>query len=822
MATAAFSSFLRYLWLDDHDVIRLEPDGYLASFRIRGRDPVGANPNEFDDYERSIASLLERKGMEWGYHITVQRGSNVTHPEDGSWQSSMNYGLDWVRAQRYKSDGEHLPSDHRIWFSYYPLQRRGKLLAELTGNADYARKDHRNRFRETLDQLERSMRPHVFELERLGSRPITVNGKTIFVSDLVSALYQEITGDERLFAVDDEELFLSGILAPDEARIDKLELDGKKIFVATIWGFPSGLAACANLAAFSRLPFKVRFTTRIIPFTTSEAEVEITKRSRNFLLASLGPGLIFNQKGEEQDASPQYFRETLKVARERNLQNASYSHTVITLVGYCNSDEEYRQLAAAVRAMEESAKVKVAIELGRQRFMAYLGSLPGELDRNHPSRALMTTAAACKSSPLGCTWHGPKTHPNKRYPNNNPILMLTTREGEPFRFYHHVGEVGHTLMFGQTGQGKSVMLRAMENGHLARYPGASAICLDIGYSAYKFARAIRGQHLTAQLSAGPQFAWLAGLDDPEQYPLILDDTVTLYEIWQNSMADIDDHRAIETGLKNMLNLDPARRHLSDLARVVPKESLRSFFERFKGSFLDAAIDNLNFANAAVRYWAIEYGTLGVDNVRWVSPFVSFVQRRAFAAFAQQPTSPRIITIDEGARSLRAHRMRDFAERIDREGRKHLTSLIIATQSASEVINSPIKDVLKEQTKTLIVARTPAARDPKTRDQYREVGFTEEQVSLIPDLEPFEMLIATELGHQIVRLLPTDLELAVYADASEEDHQRVDAAIAKAGARWFGPYCESRKDLPDMSEYVQALETLDQLAPTPLHSEAKSA
>ena len=320
-------------------------------------------------------------------------------------------------------------------------------------------------------------------------------------------------------------------------------------------------------------------------------------------------------------------------------------------------------------------------------------------------------------------------------------------------------------------------------------------------------------------NAGPQFAWLAGLDDPEQYPLILDDTLAMYEVWQNAMADIQEHKAIDTGLRQLLSFEPHARHLSDLARVIPNEALRTFFERLKGSFLDAAVDNLDFSNAAVRYWAIEYGTLGIDNTRWVSPFIAFVQRRAFAAFAKRPGEARIITIDEGARSMKAHRMREFAERIDREGRKHLTSLIIATQSAAEVINSPIAPVLKEQTATRICARTPAVRDPETRKQYREVGFTEEQVSLLPDLDPFSMLIANDNGHQIATLRPVPLEMAVYAGASEEDHQLVDAAIETGGARWFPEYCASRPDLPDMSDYIQGLDALDAHQPTQIHREA---
>ena len=58
-----------------------------------------------------------------------------------------------------------------------------------------------------------------------------------------------------------------------------------------------------------------------------------------------------------------------------------------------------------------------------------------------------------------------------RHFDGPPLLYGKTEGATPFRLSLHVGDVGHTLVVGPTGAGKSVLLALMAL-QFRRYPGA--------------------------------------------------------------------------------------------------------------------------------------------------------------------------------------------------------------------------------------------------------------------------------------------------------------------------------------------------------------
>ena len=64
--------------------------------------------------------------------------------------------------------------------------------------------------------------------------------------------------------------------------------------------------------------------------------------------------------------------------------------------------------------------------------------------------------------------------------SNGPPLMLTATDGAtPFRLDLHVGDVGHTMIVGPTGAGKSVLLATLAAQWL-RYRGRAGLSVRQG------------------------------------------------------------------------------------------------------------------------------------------------------------------------------------------------------------------------------------------------------------------------------------------------------------------------------------------------------
>ena len=105
---------------------------------------------------------------------------------------------------------------------------------------------------------------------------------------------------------------------------------------------------------------------------------------------------------------------------------------------------------------------------------AWLGSLPGHVYANVRQPPISTLNLA-HMIPLSAVWAGPDRDEHLGAP---PLFFARTEGATPFRFSLHVGDVGHTLVVGPTGAGKSVLLALMAL-QFRRYPASAGLCLRL-------------------------------------------------------------------------------------------------------------------------------------------------------------------------------------------------------------------------------------------------------------------------------------------------------------------------------------------------------
>ncbi len=87
---------------------------------------------------------------------------------------------------------------------------------------------------------------------------------------------------------------------------------------------------------------------------------------------------------------------------------------------------------------------------------AWLSSIPGQAYANvrHP---IVSTLNLAHVAPLATSWAGEDWN---RHLDAPPLILARTDGSTPFRLDLFVGDVGHTLVVGPTGAGKSVLLVA--------------------------------------------------------------------------------------------------------------------------------------------------------------------------------------------------------------------------------------------------------------------------------------------------------------------------------------------------------------------------
>ncbi|MCR2674142.1 conjugal transfer protein TrbE, partial [Salmonella enterica] len=85
---------------------------------------------------------------------------------------------------------------------------------------------------------------------------------------------------------------------------------------------------------------------------------------------------------------------------------------------------------------------------------AWLSSLPGNAYANVRQPSVSTLNLAHKMA-VSAVWAGPEKNDHLGGP---PLIVTRTDGATPFRLVTHIGDVGHTLVAGPTGMGKSVLL----------------------------------------------------------------------------------------------------------------------------------------------------------------------------------------------------------------------------------------------------------------------------------------------------------------------------------------------------------------------------
>ncbi|MEY6490895.1 conjugal transfer protein TrbE, partial [Neisseria gonorrhoeae] len=133
-----------------------------------------------------------------------------------------------------------------------------------------------------------------------------------------------------------------------------------------------------------------------------------------------------------------------------------------------------RQVEKEINTLGFNARVETV-----NTMEAWLGSLPGHGIEN-VRRPLLNTLNFADMIPTSSIWTGLEEDPCQFYPPNSPPLMQVVTSGSsPFRLGLHVGDVGHTLVFGPTGAGKSTLLATLA-AQADRYRNMRVFSFDKG------------------------------------------------------------------------------------------------------------------------------------------------------------------------------------------------------------------------------------------------------------------------------------------------------------------------------------------------------
>jgi type IV secretion system protein VirB4 len=380
--------------------------------------------------------------------------------------------------------------------------------------------------------------------------------------------------------------------------------------------------------------------------------------------------------------------------------------------------------------------------------------------------------------PLSAVWAGPE---RDEHFGAAPLLFGKTEGSTPFRFSLHVGDVGHTLVVGPTGAGKSVLLALMAL-QFRRYAGAQVFAFDFGGSIRAAALAMRGDwhDLGGGLTDGSETSVslqpLARIEETTERAWAGDWIVAI--LTREGIAttpEVKEH--IWTALTSLASAPIEERTITGLCILLQSNDLKQALRPYCiggawGRLLDAESEHLGTATVQA------FETEGLIGTEAAPAVLAYLFHRIEDRLDGSPT---LIIVDEGWLALDdegfAGQLREWLKTL----RKKNASVIFATQSLSDIDGSAIAPAIIESCQTRLLLPNERAIEPQITAIYRRFGLNDRQIEIIARAMPKrDYYCQSRRGNRLFELGLSDVALALCAASSKTDQAAIAKIVAEHG------------------------------------------
>ena len=778
------------------DGIILGKDGSLtAGWLYRGDDYASAMPAQRNGQAAQVNQALASLGSCWMTHHDCIRTPVAAYIQPGAshFADPITKLIDEERRALFEDHGQYYESRHVLLVTYLPPTAGKAKVRQYVYEEDGKRQVARataelERFQQVIADLE-SRLGALFTMTRLRGQPyIDQHGAEHVRDELLSYLHWAVTGIRQPINLPSVPMYLDAVIGNQDFLGGVAPRVGDQhIRVIALDGFPQD-SYPGILDVLDQVPVSYRWNTRFIYLEAFEAEAELEKyrkvweqKTRSFR------DQIFNtQSGRIDLDASNMTGDALEAKAEAasGMVRYGYYTSVIVLMDSNDTvvDESAKTLMQLIRNLGFSARLETinAVE-------AWLGSLPSHGVQNI-RRPLLHTLNLAHLLPLSSVWAGEAKNPCPFYPTHSPPLLYGATDGStPWRFNLHVGDIGHTLMLGPTGSGKSTKLGLIQ-AQFMRYRDATVFTFDKGYSAYALCKGVGGRHYDlAGEDAEVAFAPMSQLND--------DRALAWASQWVELIAGVqgitvtpEQRKEIHRALKLLQKSE--HQTLTAFHATLQDRELKDVIEPYTiegpfGQLFDAEDDTIHQGNFQV----FEVEHLMNLGERAVLPALDYLFYRIERQLHGQPA---MIVLDEawvmlGHPAFRA-KIREWLKVL----RKANCAVVLATQSLSDVARSGILDVINESCPTKLYLANPQALEDEASELYRRLGLNETQIGIISQMTPKrDYYYASPLGRRRYRLDLGPVTLAFVGVSGRDEVAAVKQVIKDNGQGWQMAWLEQR-------------------------------
>lgn len=752
----------------------LNKDGsFQKTFRYRGPDLESSTEAQLISATARVNNILRRFGSGWALFFEAQRAEANEYP-NSEFPDAASWLVDQERALASDEAGARFVSNYFLTLLWLPpADATGRAEKALITRANSAEADS---WRQRLDTFQQQA-ARTFDLLATCLAEIT----PLSDDETLTYLHTTISTKRHPVVAPDLPVFLDAILA-DEPFSGGLEpmLGDAHLRTLTVLGFPATTLP-GIFDELNRQGFSYRWATRFIAMDKAEAEKLLSRKRRHWFAKRKSVSTVLRETMfNEQAALVDNDADNKALDADQALQElggdlVSYGYVTTTVTV---SDPDLRQVDEHVRIAERiiNGRGFTVIRESLNAVDAWLGSLPGHVYAN-VRQPILHTLNLAHMVPISAVWAGEEISQHLKAP---ALIQAQTDGSTPFRLNLHIGDVGHTLVVGPTGAGKSVLLSSMAM-QWRRYPDSQVFIFDKGRSARASTLAMNGAHVD-----------LGGAERPDLQPLrnIGEETTLNFAAdWLTGLvkreglnANPEHKSAIWDALQSLKSAPEIERTLTGLCLLVQDEAVKAALLPYTlegpyGRLLDGDCDSLELSSTC----CFEMESL-METPAAAEAVLTYLFHRLERRFDGKPT---LLILDEAWLFLDdpvfAARIREWLKTL----RKKNVAVVFATQSLADISNASIAPALIESCPTRIFLPNDRAQEPNSAEIYSQFGLNARQIDLIAQATPKrDYYYQSPLGCRVFELGLGPVGLAFCGASSPEAQSLIDRTWAECEAHEF--------------------------------------
>ncbi|MCO6185179.1 conjugal transfer protein TrbE [Rhizobium sp. L1K21] len=768
------ADYLPWAALVGEGVVLNKDGSFQRTARFRGPDLDSAVQAELVAVARRLNNAFRRLGSGWAIFVEAMRTPARDYPES-TFPDPASALVDAERRAMFEEEGGHYESRYYLTFLYLPpvedASRSERFLYE--GRERGGDANAREQLLDFIDQTARVLAlldgfmPECTWLDD---------------AETLTYLHATVSTNRHRVRVPETPIYLDALLS-DQPLTGGLEpmLGDAHLRVLTVVGFPSETTP-GILDELNRLAFPCRWSTRAILLDKVDATRLLTRIRRQWFakrksIAAILKEVMTNEASVLVDTdAANKAADADEALQELGADVAGQAYVTATLTVWDKdpriADEKLRLAEKVIQGRDFTAMPETvnAVE-------AWLGSLPGHAYANVRQPPISTLNLA-HMIPLSAVWAGPERDEHLAAP---PLLFGKTEGSTPFRFSLHVGDVGHTMVVGPTGAGKSVLLALMAL-QFRRYAQAQIFAFDFG-----------GSIRIATLAMGGDWHDLGGgLTDGIEDSVALQPLARIHDVPERAWAgdwianilrregvtiDPQAREHLWAALTSFASAPVEERSMTGLSVLLQSQDLKRALQPYcvggpYGRLLDAESEHLGHAPVQAFETEDLIGTGAAPAV------LAYLFHRIEAQLDGRPT---LLIIDEGWLALDdegfAGQLREWLKTL----RKKNASVVFATQSLSDIDNSPIAPAIIESCQTRVLLPNERAIEPQITAIYRRFGLNDRQIEILARATPKrDYYCQSRAGNRLFELALGEVALAFCGASSKADHAALAKLLAEHG------------------------------------------